>query len=43
MSEATQRRLSVLAARASTEGRKVSPMQVAAQILEDALARISER
>ena len=40
MSEATQRRLSLLAERASTGGRKVSPMQVAAQILEDALAGI---
>src|SRR5262245_19484051 len=43
MSEATQRRLSVLAERASTVGRKVSPMQVAAQILEDALAGMRER
>ena len=43
MSEETQRRLSLLAARASTGGRKVSPMQVAAQILEDALSGMSER
>jgi len=42
MSDETQRRLSLLAARASTGGRKVSPMQVAAQILEEALAGISE-
>jgi hypothetical protein len=41
MSEETQRRLSLLAARASTGGRKVSPMQVAAQILEEALSGIS--
>jgi hypothetical protein len=40
MSEATRRRLSLLAERASTGGRKVSPMQIAAQILEDALAGI---
>ena len=38
MSEATRRRLSLLAERASDGGRKVSPMQIAAQILEDALA-----
>jgi hypothetical protein len=38
MSEATERRLSRLAAQASASGRKVSPMQVAAQILEDALS-----
>ncbi len=37
MSNETQRRLSLLAARASTSGRKVSPMQIAAQILEAAL------
>ena len=40
MSEATRRRLGVLAERASTEGRKVSPMQIAAQILEDALTDV---
>src|SRR5437867_7778969 len=38
MSEATERLLNDLAEQASTSGRKVSPMQVAAQILEDALA-----
>jgi hypothetical protein len=32
------RQLSLLADRASDGGRKVSPMQIAAQILEDALA-----
>jgi hypothetical protein len=32
--------LTRLAEQASTSGRKVSPMQVAAQILEDALARM---
>ena len=42
MSEATRRRLSVLAARASDGGRKVSPMQIAAQILEDALTGMQE-
>jgi hypothetical protein len=42
MSEETQRRLSLLAARASAGGRKVSPMQLAAQILEEALAGMSE-
>ena len=43
MSEATQRRLIVLAQRAGTDARKVSPMQVAAQILEDALAGMPEQ
>jgi hypothetical protein len=38
MSEATERRLSRLAAQASASGRKVSPMQLAAQILEEALS-----
>lgn len=42
MSEATGRRLARLARQASTEGRKVSPMQVAAQILEDAVAALPE-
>src|ERR1700733_2344804 len=37
MSEATERRLAHLARRASSGGRKVSPMQLAAQILEEAL------
>lgn len=43
MSEATGRRLSLLAEQASAEGRKISPMQIAAQILEDALSGIPER
>jgi hypothetical protein len=42
MSDATERRLARLARQASTEGRKVSPMQVAAQILEDAVAALPE-
>jgi len=37
MSDATRQRLTLLAQLSSTEGRKVSPMQIAAQILEDAL------
>lgn len=43
MSTVTEQRLARLAAQASTEGRKVSPMQIAAQILEDALAGMPER
>src|SRR5688500_15138515 len=39
MSEATERCLTRLAEEASTSARKISPMQLAAQILEDALAR----
>ena len=42
MSQATERRLARLAERASTAGRKVSPMQIAATILESALARLPE-
>ena len=42
MSTATRQRLSRLAEQASTGGRKVSPMQIAAQILEDALTGIPE-
>lgn len=38
MSAATHRRLVRLAEEASTSERKISPMQIAAQILEDALA-----
>jgi hypothetical protein len=38
MSVATERRLTRLAQRASTPRRKISPMQLAAKILEDALA-----
>jgi len=37
MSDATRQRLARLAEQSSTGGRKVSPMQIAAQILEDAL------
>jgi hypothetical protein len=43
MSEATERLLARLAEQASTSGRKVSPMQLAAQILEDALTGIQAR
>jgi hypothetical protein len=42
ISRATEQRLIRLAERASTGRRKVSPMQVAAQILEDALAGLPE-
>ena|SRR5207248_1344606 len=42
MSEATERRLVRLADRASAQGCKVSPMQLAAQILEDAVAALRE-
>ena len=38
MSDATRQRLALLAEQSSTGGRKVSPMQIAAQILEDARA-----
>ena len=40
MSEATRQRLELLAEQSSTPDRKVSPMQVAAHILEDAVAGI---
>jgi hypothetical protein len=43
MSEATQRRLTRLAEESSTGGRKVSPMQIAARILEEALSGIPEQ
>jgi len=43
MSEATRERLRLLAERASDGERKVSPMQIAAQILEDALAGMQEK
>jgi hypothetical protein len=42
LSDATRRRLLLLAERASRNGRKVTPMQIAAQILEDALSGIPE-
>jgi hypothetical protein len=43
MSDATRQRLTQLAEQVSTDGRKVSPMQIAAQILEDALADLPDR
>jgi hypothetical protein len=43
MSRETEQRLIRLAENASTDKRKVSPMQLAAQILEDALESIPER
>ena len=43
MSDATRQRLARLAEQISTGGRKVSPMQIAAQILEDALTAIPEQ
>ncbi len=42
MSNATKQRLTRLAEQSSTDGRKVSPMQIAAQILEDALSSLPE-
>jgi hypothetical protein len=42
MSEATEQRLIRLAEQASASGRKISPMQLAAQILEEALAELPE-
>src|SRR5271163_3292058 len=43
MSDATRQRLTRLAEQSSTGGRKVSPMQIAAQILEEALTGVPER
>ncbi|HLN28794.1 MAG TPA: hypothetical protein VK395_13700 [Gemmataceae bacterium] len=43
MSAETEERLSRLAALASTPERKVSPMQLAAQLLEEAVARVAEQ
>jgi hypothetical protein len=43
MSDATRQRLARLAEQSSAGGRKVSPMQIAAQLLEEALAGIPER
>src|SRR5688500_3078506 len=40
MSAATERRLARLAEQASAGGRKVSPMQLAARILEEAVAQV---
>jgi len=42
MSDATRHRLALLAEQSSTGGRKVSPMQIAARILEEALADLPE-
>jgi hypothetical protein len=42
MSKATEQKLAHLAERASTPQRKVSPMQVAAQLLEEAVARCDD-
>jgi hypothetical protein len=41
MSLETQRRLISLAKQASKSGRRVSPMQVAAQLLEQAIAQLA--
>jgi hypothetical protein len=43
MSDATRQRLTRLAEQSSTGGRKVSPMQIAARILEEALSGVPER
>jgi hypothetical protein len=43
MSEATRQRLTRLAEQSSTAGRKISPMQIAAQILEEALSGVPDR
>ena len=40
MSDATRRRLAMLAEQSSTGGRKVSPMQIAARILEEVLTEL---
>lgn|SRR5262245_61819045 len=42
MTEATHQKLVRLAERASTDDRKISPMQVAAQLLEEAVALCPE-
>lgn len=43
MSAATQAKLKRLAAEVSQAGRRISAMQLAAQLLEDALARLPDR
>ena len=43
MSEATRQRLTRLAEQSSSAGRKISPMQIAAKILEEALSGVPER
>ena len=40
MSTTTEKRLICLAEKGSTSQRKISPMQLAAQILEDALSKL---
>ena len=40
MTDATHRRLTQIAEQLSTSERRVSPMQVAAQLLEEAVARV---
>jgi hypothetical protein len=42
MSKTTERRLASLAKQASAKGRKVTPMQLAARILEEALSDVPE-
>jgi hypothetical protein len=42
MNEATAQKIARLAERASREGRKVSTMQMAAQLLEEAVASIPD-
>lgn len=42
MSAETERRLAEMARRASSDARKVSPMQLAGQLLEDAVSRLTE-
>jgi hypothetical protein len=42
MSSATEAKLARLAARASTAERKISPMQLAAQLLEEAVANLPD-
>ena len=43
MSRATEKKLKQLAAKVSKSGRKVSAMQLAAHLLEEALARVGEK
>src|SRR5260370_36735177 len=43
MSEATEKKLADIAEKISTPERKVSPMQVAAQLLEEAGAKLNRR
>ena len=42
MSAETKKQLEIVAAKMSDEKRRVSPMQVAAQLLEDSVARLAE-